>query len=136
MVHQNIKFGDILIVKLPKQIPDGVEIDSKQNEEEKTRRVICICNPNDFGTPRFPGILLVAPLTSNIDNWKDKAKTLYPFFQAEDYDFFSKDNVLLLDQIRAIDKTRVGRIVSETSELFKFGLRILIKSIFDEPRKD
>ena len=136
MVNQNIKFGDILIVKLPKQIPDGVEIDSKQIEEEKTRKVICICNPNDFGMPRFSGILLVAPLTSNIDNWKDKAKSLYPFFQAEYYDFFSKDNVLLLDQIRAIDKKRVEKIVSETSDLFKSGLRILIKAIFDEPRKE
>jgi mRNA interferase MazF len=104
--------GDIILVTFPTQVPPG-------REQQGYRPAIVVGIPQRLGPPRYP-LLLVVPLTSNRQqSWAMDAPTLYPKLNAGDGNL-PANSIVLLDQVRSIDSTRVVRYIGTlTVEQFK-----------------
>ena len=95
--------GDIILVAFPTQVPPG-------REQQGYRPAIVVGIPQRLGTPRYP-LLLVVPLTSNRQqSWATDAPDLYPILNAGDGNL-PAESIVLLDQVRSIDSTRVIRYI-------------------------
>ncbi len=89
------------------------------SEQDGTRPVLII--QNDIGN-RYSPTTVVAPITSKVR--KHKLPT-HVEIQAE---WLPKDSIILLEQIRTIDKTRLGEYVGELTveQMCKVDLAISI----------
>ena len=119
--------GDVLIASLPERYPQG-------HEQEGKRPVVVVGLPERLGVQRFP-IISIIPFTDLIDGkthtiktWVSAAPDLYPVF-SKGTASLRKDCVALLDQLQAIDCTRVqsycGRLTPVEYEPILKGIQII-----------
>lgn len=74
------------------------------------------------------GIVIVIPLTSNIEALKfPYTLTIFPDKQNN----LSQDSVALIFQIRAIDKSRITRVIGKISTNFQKKINKILKEILD-----
>ena len=102
-----VNVGDVLKIYFPAHKPEG-------HEQEGTRPAIVVGVPDTLGKPRFP-VLVVVPLTSQLEEWAKNSPTLYPVLEvgAGGVDVPS---VALTDQVRAVGVSRItGRYGTLTS---------------------
>lgn len=98
---QPLKIGDVVLVRLPVHSPHGFE-------QEGMRPGLIVGLPSNLGTPRFP-VVVIAPFTTDRNaRWAERNPELYPRFAAGTGNL-SSDSICLLDQIRAIDVSRISR---------------------------
>ena len=119
MLH--IKKGDIFLARL-----DNNTIGSEQGGE---RPVLII--QNNIGN-RYSSTTIVAPITSA--SHKKKRLPTHVEIDTSDYDGLDKDSIILLEQIRAIDKKRIMQKIGvashdimelvDTAICVSFGLEI------------
>ena len=87
--------------------------------------------PDTLGATRF-GVVFVIPITSAKGNqsWADDAPDLYPRL-ASGTGGLTKESIVLLDQLRAIDKARVtrkmGTLPRDTVALLKKRLGTILE---------
>lgn len=108
----DIQVGDVIKVSLPQQNSQGIE-------QEGFRRAVVVGLPSTLGSLRFP-ILVVVPFTSNKSgyDWARANPSAYPLYPAGTAGL-KEDSIALVDQVRALDPSRIGRRVgSLTSEQF------------------
>lgn len=116
--------GDIVIIHFPDQVPQG-------REQEGKRPAILAGLPETLGATRRD-IVFVIPLTSVKDDqiWADRAPDLYPRL-ASGTGGLRKDSIVMLDQLRAVDKKRVKRKLGTLPEgivaLLKKSLRTILE---------
>ena len=96
-MERTIKRGDIYYAELNPVIG---------SEQGGTRPVLIISN--DIGNKHSPTVI-VAPITSRVHT---KAK-LPTHTSVKDFDGLDKDSIILLEQIRTIDKKRLQEYVGE-----------------------
>jgi mRNA interferase MazF len=102
----NAAVGWILRINLEKRVPSG-------HEQEGVRPVVVIGVPAKIGKPRYP-MLIIVPLTTDRNaTWSERSPLLYPRIPAGSGGIQS-DSLALLDQIRAVD---VSRVVAKAGEL-------------------
>jgi mRNA interferase MazF len=102
----NVAVGWILRVNLEKRVPSG-------HEQEGVRPVVVVGVPAKIGKPRYP-MLIIVPLTTDKNaRWSEGSPFLYPKIPAGSGGF-QNDSLVLLDQIRAVD---VSRVVGKAGEL-------------------
>ena len=121
MRRRPVQPGDLLTVALPRHVPPG-------HEQHGPRPVIVIGLPERLGTPRFP-MLLVVPITTQIGSWAQDNPNLYPSLQAGEGGL-SQPSVALLDQLRGIDRSRVGGFIGSRSEEAFAPIRDGIRRMF------
>lgn len=105
MTRRPVTFGDILLVRLPQQIPAGVEAMG-------TRPAVVVGIPERVGTQRFP-MWLVVPMTSQKGSWVQRTPDLYPSYTAGTAGL-TLASVALTDHVRSVD---LGRIVKPLGSL-------------------
>jgi mRNA interferase MazF len=98
MAGNQLEMGDVIKVMLPKNTPSG-------HEQEGRRPALVVGSFESLGTMRFP-MILIAPMTTQIDRWATQNTTLYPLLTAGTVGL-SEDSVVLLDQIRAVSLSRL-----------------------------
>lgn len=100
--------GWVLQVNLGQRLPPG-------HEQSGLRPVVVVGVPSLAGKPRFP-LLIVVPLTTfKQQKWALASPTLYPTLTAGVGEI-PKDSTVLLDQVQAIDATRVVIKIGELSD--------------------
>ena len=111
---------DVLYVQLPIRNPKG-------HEQEGKRPVVVVGEPHKAGAPRYP-MLLVAPLTSQVLKWMQKAPQLYPVLP-KGSGKLSKKSVVLLDNVQSLDMARVvgrfGTLKESEYQPIKQGLKLV-----------
>lgn len=101
MGSNTLSVGDVIVAKLPQQVPPG-------REQQGYRPVIIVGIPETLGTPRYP-MVFVIPLTTNRNQqWAIDCPDLYPVLSAGEGALPTR-SIALLDQVRSLDKTRVIR---------------------------
>ncbi|MDZ7706190.1 MAG: type II toxin-antitoxin system PemK/MazF family toxin [Trueperaceae bacterium] len=116
--------GDLVVVNFPEQDPQG-------REQEGKRPAVLAGLPETLGSTRF-GVVFVIPLTGAEDNqrWADQAPDLYPRL-ASGTGGLVEDSIVLLDQLRAVDKKRVtrkiGTLPKDIVALLKQSLRTILE---------
>lgn len=120
---RDLQVADVLTVQLPEHVPPG-------HEQNGYRPAIVVGLPERLGTPRFPNVIVV-PLTSEKGReWSGRAADLYPTVRAG-RGGLTRDSVVLIDQIRAIDLSRVvryiGTLSSDDFRPIKTGLAKLLE---------
>ena len=102
----NAAVGWILRINLEKRVPGG-------HEQEGVRPVVVVGIPAKIGKPRYP-MLIIVPLTTDRNaKWSEGSPLLYPKIPAGSGGI-QNDSLVLLDQIRAVD---VSRVVGKAGEL-------------------
>lgn len=100
MPDSQIAPGDVVLVAFPRHNPRG-------HEQEGVRPAIVV------GIPQFPmrfPQVWVIPLTSQSGPWQEANPDLYPVLPAGTA-ALPKDSVALADNLRAIDRSRVGAFI-------------------------
>jgi mRNA interferase MazF len=98
---RELEIGDVVLIRFPRRAPHGYE-------QEGMRPGVIVGLPTNLGIPRFP-VVIVAPFTTDRGApWSYRHPDLYPRFAAGSGSL-SADSICLLDQIRAIDTSRVAR---------------------------
>jgi mRNA interferase MazF len=93
--------GDLIITRFPSQNPQG-------REQEGIRPALIVGFPHNIGVPRFP-LIFVAPLTTYLrQSWAIASLDLYPKLSRGQGNL-PRNSIILLDQIRAIDLSRIDR---------------------------
>ena len=100
MRRRPLHIGDVITVQLPHQQPGG-------HEQTGIRPAVVVGLPTLLDRPRFP-MALVAPMTTAIGPWANQSPHLYPSLSAG-IGGLTKDCVVLLDQLRSVDRNRIGR---------------------------
>jgi mRNA interferase MazF len=118
-----MKVGTIVIVALPSLRPPG-------HEQERTRPCVVIANPDDMGRTRFP-VLYVAPMTTTFGNWANLQSTLYPTLK-NGMGGVNANSVVLLDQIRIIDVSRIRASTGVLSDTELQPIRAGMRAVFAE----
>ncbi len=95
-----LQIGDVITVQLPTHQPGG-------HEQTGIRPAIVVGLPNLLSRPRFP-MILVVPTTTSVGPWANQSPHLYPPLSAG-VGGLTTDCVVLLDQLRSIDRSRIGR---------------------------
>ena len=106
MKERPVQIGDVLLVSLPQSVPSG-------HEQEGIRPAIVVGLPHKVGRPRYP-ILLLIPMTTQIGRWAKENPFLYPRLE-DGTGGLTKPSVVLLDQLRGIDQSRIGRYIGTLS---------------------
>lgn len=98
----SLAIRDIVTVTLPQQLPQG-------GEQEGYRRAVVVGLPNVLGPLRLP-VLLIVPFTAEKPHyaWAKANTAAYPRYTAGTAGL-TKDSVALIDQLRAVDVSRLGR---------------------------
>ncbi len=116
MTSAPLRWGDIVLVVLPGQRPQG-------REQEGLRPAVVVGLPPQ--PLRFP-LLLLAPFTSQRGPWTEANPVLYPSVHADSLGL-RKPSIVLMDQIRACDlsrvRSRIGQLDSEGSDRVRTALR-------------
>jgi mRNA interferase MazF len=119
---RDLEIGDVVLVRFPRHAPGG-------NEQEGLRPGVIVGLPTNLGSPRFP-VIIIAPFTTDRGApWAHQNPELYPRFAAG-AGSLSVDSICLLDQIRAIDMSRVvrrwGRLDAEEFAPILSGLMMML----------
>ncbi|MFA6171322.1 MAG: type II toxin-antitoxin system PemK/MazF family toxin [Patescibacteria group bacterium] len=109
-----IKQGDIFIV----------DLNPVRGHEQAGLRPVLILQNNILN--KYLSTVIIAPITSNLVA-KDK---LAAFYLAKDISRLSKDSVILLYQIKTIDKRRLMNKISYLSEEIVKDIKARLKYIF------
>jgi mRNA interferase MazF len=120
LTNQQLSPGDVLWADLPAQDP--------RYHEQEGRRPVVIAGTLPRGA-RFP-LLVIVPLTSQSGPWRDRCPELYPIIPDGSF-AVPGEAVALVDQVRAIDRRRLGRFLG-TLAPDRFapivaGLRVLLR---------
>ncbi len=99
MTERILQVGDIVTAKFPSQLPSG-------REQEGFRPAIIVGLPIRLGKLRFPLIFVVPMTTDRGQEWAINSPNLYMPFSAGVAGLQSP-SIALLDQIRAIDVSRI-----------------------------
>jgi mRNA interferase MazF len=112
MTSRNLAIADIVIASFPDHQPPG-------REQQGSRPAIVVGFPAKVQPPRYP-VVLVVPITSDKGQlWATKSPRLYPKLKAGTGNL-PNDSIILLDQIRALDESRLGRYLGKlTPEMFQ-----------------
>jgi mRNA interferase MazF len=97
---RQLALGDILVVRLPIQVPPG-------HEQEGYRPVVVVGLPDRVGVPRYP-MFIGVPFTTSGGTWSERSPELYPLYRAG-RGGLPKDSVAILDHLRCIDARRAMR---------------------------
>lgn len=97
-MRRPVRIGDILLIRLPQQVPPGVE-------QMGTRPAVVVGIPDKLGAQRFP-IWLMVPFTSRIGAWARATPGLYPIYLAGTAGL-TLDSVALTDHVRGVDLKRI-----------------------------
>ena len=117
----NAAVGWILRVNLEKRVPGG-------REQEGVRPVVVVGVPAKLAKPRYP-MLIIVPLTTDRNaKWSKVSPQLYPTIPAGTGGI-QNDSLALLDQIRAIDVSRVVAKAGELSDSEIRPLQIALKQL-------
>lgn len=93
--------GAVFVADFPEHDPSG-------HEQEGPRPAVLVGLPTNAGRPRFP-VLMLAPVTTfRGQAWALGAPGLYPVLGAG-AGGLRADSVVLVDQIRALDASRLSR---------------------------
>lgn len=92
--------GDVVMLAFPRHNPRG-------HEQEGLRPAIVVAVPS--GSMRFPQVWTV-PLTSQRGAWQEANPSLYPILPAGTAGLL-KESVALGDNLRSIDRARVGAFI-------------------------
>jgi mRNA interferase MazF len=121
-----VKAGTIVIVALPAMRPTG-------REQEGTRPCVVIANPDNVGRTRYP-VLYVAPMTTAYGGWANSQPKLYPTL-TNGMGGINADSVVLLDQVRTVDVSRVrgstGVLSDSELEPIRAGLRAVFAEVLE-----
>jgi len=98
-------------------------------EQFGRRPCVVVAIPDRAGTPRFP-ILVIAPLTTSKGPWTDAAPALYPIL-AVGAAGLHEESVVLLDQIRAAQESRIESYIGSLTEAEFEPIRKGIRRMFD-----
>ncbi len=98
MAGERLEIGDVIRVFLPRHLPSG-------HEQEGQRPAVVIGIIENTGASRFP-MLLIAPMTTQIESWTIKNPLLYPIISAGLVGL-TQDSAILLDQIRVVSLSRL-----------------------------
>lgn len=100
---RTLGLGALLVAAFPEHDPSG-------REQEGPRPAVLVGLPAHAGRPCFP-VLLVAPVTTfRGQDWATAAPGLYPVLTAG-MGGLRADSVVLVDQTRALDASRVTRFL-------------------------
>jgi len=116
-----VRIGDVLLVKLPEQNPQG-------REQEGLRPVVVMGVPTLTGAVREP-LLVCVPLTSTPGQWAKDNPTLYPTVKAP-LGGLTRDGIALIDQTRSIDPTRLVSYIGHLSDKQRGPLTEGLKQVF------
>ena len=95
--------GDVVVVNFPSHNP-------RMHEQEGRRPAVVVGFPENLGSARYR-VVLVIPLTSDKNySWAMSSPKLYPHFSAGTGGL-PRDSIVLLDNLRAVDTSRVTRKV-------------------------
>jgi mRNA interferase MazF len=98
-----LSLGAVFVANFPEHDPSG-------HEQEGPRPAVVVGLPSNAGRPRFP-VLLLAPVTTfRGQGWVSAAPDLYPVLPAGSAGLLS-DSVVLIDQARALDASRLFRFL-------------------------
>ncbi len=114
----NPAIGWVLRVHLEKRVPGG-------HEQEGVRPVVVVGLPAKIGKPRYPMLIVVPLTTDRTAKWSECSPVLYPKISAGTGGI-QKDSLALLDQIRAVD---VSRVVGKAGELSETEMKSLLNGI-------
>ena len=127
MTERVLQVGDVVTVKFPSQVPRG-------REQEGFRPAIVVGLPSRLGKLRFPLIFVVPMTTDRGQDWVRNAPNLYVRFAAGVAGLKSP-SIALLDQVRAVDVSRVvayrGSLSSQQYGEIAEAFRQIIKSDYD-----
>jgi mRNA interferase MazF len=127
MTERVLQVGDVVTVKFPSQVPRG-------REQEGFRPAIVVGLPSRLGKLRFPLIFVVPMTTDRGQDWVINAPNLYVRFAAGVAGLKSP-SIALLDQVRAVDVSRVvayrGSLSSQQYGEIAEAFRQIIKSDYD-----
>ncbi len=93
------QIGEVLLARLPRHLPSG-------HEQEGTRPVIVVGEPERVGSSRFPQVVVV-PVTSQVGAWS-QGSGLYLALEAG-AGGLTRNSVVMLDHVRGIDAKRIMR---------------------------
>ena len=103
MTAPRLRLGAVFVAHFPEHDPAG-------REQEGPRPCVLVGLPSNLGRPRFP-VLLLAPVTTfKAQPWVSVAPDLYPVLTAGAAGL-SADSVVLTDQTRALDASRLTRFL-------------------------
>jgi mRNA interferase MazF len=109
MTDRVLQIGDVVTAKFPSQVPSG-------REQEGYRPAIVVGLPSRLGQQRFPLVFVIPMTTDRGQQWAAISPALYVQFSAGVAGLKSP-SIALLDQIRAIDVSRIlayrGSLTSE-----------------------
>lgn len=115
-----VDIGSMVLIDLPISQPRG-------HEQQGLRPGIIV------GIPRQPmryDLVIVVPLTSQTGSWRDQNPVQYPILAAG-IAGLTRDSIVLLDQIRAVDVKRVKSLLGCLEEpeysSIQLGLRQLLE---------
>ena len=122
MTGRALGVGDVVVARLPAQNPSG-------HEQEGYRPAVVVGVPAQAGTPRIP-MLIVAPLTTDRPQaWATAAPGLYPALTAG-RGGLPADSIVLADQLRALDATRIVRQIGTLGTTEYAGIKQAIQAMF------
>ncbi len=93
-----IRIGDVLRVQFPAQRPPG-------HEQVGTRPAVVVGIPEQVGSPRYPGLIMV-PFTTSASDYAANSPALYPQFLAGQGGL-PLDSVALCDHVRSLGVSRI-----------------------------
>jgi mRNA interferase MazF len=95
--NSRLAAGDVVLVAIPRHDPHG-------HEQEGLRPAVVTCVPRPA---RYP-VVMIVPLTTNAGAWRSVNPVLYPILEPGTAKL-KRTSVVLLDQMRSVDATRLKR---------------------------
>jgi mRNA interferase MazF len=118
-VAGSLSVGAVILVALPSNQPRG-------REQEGRRPAIIVGLP--IGKTRYP-MAVVLPITTATGSWADRNPDLYYRLNAG-MAGLTRDSVVLTDQIRAIDVTRISGYLGSLTATQYEPIAIALKQLF------
>jgi mRNA interferase MazF len=111
----------VIRVLLPRHVPAG-------HEQEGQRPAMVIATTDGLGTTRFP-MLIIAPMTTQIEAWTRSNPLLYPIIPAG-VAGLPQESAILLDQLRALSLSRLLGFMGTLESLQTAKIRAVTRRIF------
>jgi mRNA interferase MazF len=119
---ERLEIGDVIRVCLPRHLPSG-------HEQEGQRPAVVIGVVENAGTSRFP-MLLIAPMTTQIESWTTRNPLLYPIVSAGLVGL-TQDSAILLDQIRVVSLSRLLGFSGTLEQSIVKEIRVCLATMFE-----
>lgn len=108
MTTPSLSLGSVFLTHFPTHDPGG-------HEQEGPRPAVVVGLPSRAGRPRYPVLWLSPVTTYRRQAWVKAAPELYPILPAG-VSHLSADSVVLVDQTRALDASRLARFLGNLTE--------------------